>query len=66
MSWKPEVQTDDTGKWYDNALRFNTQKEAIDNARDLKARWFLVRKYRATECGDPVNYRYVDGKLTEA
>jgi hypothetical protein len=28
MSFKPEVQTDDTCKWYGNALRFATREEA--------------------------------------
>jgi len=65
MSWKPEVQTDDTGKWYGNALRFNTMQEALDNARDLMTRWFAVRDYRATECNDPVNYQYVNHELKE-
>ena len=27
-SWAPEVQTDSTGKWYGNALRFATESEA--------------------------------------
>lgn len=58
MSYMPEVQTDDTGKWYGNALRFATYQEAYENARDLSLRWFAVRDYRATECADPVNYRY--------
>lgn len=58
MSYKPEVQTDNTGKWYGNALRFATYNEAHDNARDLSLRWFAVRDFRATECDEPVNYRY--------
>lgn len=63
MSYKPEVQTDNTGKWYDNALRFATYDEAYANARDLAGRWFAVREYRATECDDPVNYRRTDAGL---
>lgn len=58
MSYKPEVQTDNTGKWYGNALRFATYQEAYENARDLSLQWFAVRDYRATESLDPANYRY--------
>lgn len=63
MSWKPEVTTDSSGNWYGNALRFATEQEAYDNARDLSYRWFAVRSYRATESDDPVNYTYssIDG-----
>lgn len=63
MSWKPEVQTDNTGAWYGNALRFATEKEAADNARDLSMRWFAVKEHRAAESADPVSHSYVDGKL---
>ena len=62
-SYKPEVQTDNTGKWYGNALRFATREEAESNARDLMFRWFAVSAYRATESDDPVNYAYRDHKL---
>jgi hypothetical protein len=65
MSWKPEVIADSSGEWCGNALRFATEAEALDNAKDLMNRWFLVRKIRATESTDPVNYRWVDGKLEE-
>jgi hypothetical protein len=58
MSWKPEVIADATGKWYGNALRFETQDEAERNARDLGYRWLAVRETRATQSDDPVNYRY--------
>lgn len=59
MSWKPEVQTDDSGKWYTNALRFATEEEAEISAKDLMSRWLLVRACRASESDDPVNYRLV-------
>ena len=65
MFWKPEVQTDDTGKWYGNALRFSTKQEALDNARYFMGRWLLVRKYRATECSDLVNYSYINHEPKE-
>lgn len=65
MSFAPEVQTDSSGKWYGNALRFATREEAEQNAHDLMMRWFLVRDTRAVESTDPVNYRWVDGRLEE-
>jgi hypothetical protein len=63
MSYKPEVQTDSSGKWYGNALRFATYEEAFENARDLSCRWFAVMDFRASESSDPVNYAYRDHKL---
>ncbi len=63
MSWKPEVIADSTGKWISNALRFHARKEAQDYAQHLAIRWTLVQNYRATRSRDPVNYRYLDGKL---
>jgi hypothetical protein len=63
MSFKPEVIADSSGKWVGNALRFATYKEAEDNVADLFNRWMLVRETRVVESSDPVNYRWVDGKL---
>lgn len=62
-SWKPEVQTDSTGNWYGNSLRFATVAEARANVRDLADRWFAVRETRVTESDDPVCHTYIDGKL---
>lgn len=62
-SWKPEVIADSSGKWNCNALRFATEKEAYESARDLAMRWTLVRDFRASESDDPVNYTYIDGVL---
>ena len=55
MSFKPEV-TDDSGKWYGNALRFATREEAEAQVRDLMMRWLAVRDTRVVKCDDPVNY----------
>ena len=63
MSFKPEVIADASGKWAGNALRFATREEAEANARDLMMRWFAVRETRVVVSVDPVNYRYVDGRL---
>lgn len=60
ISYKPEVQTDATGKWYDNALRFATYDEAWRCAYDLGMRWTAVRASRAAESDEPVNYVYSD------
>jgi hypothetical protein len=65
MSYKPEVIADSSGKFYGNALRFATREEAEANVKDLEMRWFAVRDTRVVESDDPVNYRYVDGKLIE-
>ena len=65
MSFKPEVIADSSGKFYGNALRFATREEAEANVRDLEMRWLAVRDTRVVESDDPVNYRYVDGKLIE-
>lgn len=62
MSWKPEVQTDSTGQWYPNGLRFATEAEALANVKDLQARWFAVTAIRVSESDDPVNYRWVNGQ----
>lgn len=58
MSWKPEVQTDASGKWYGNALRFASKEEAEANVAGLMSRWMLVRATRVVESDDPVNYRF--------
>ncbi|HWZ68392.1 MAG TPA: hypothetical protein VNW89_11225 [Stellaceae bacterium] len=63
MSFKPEVIADTSVKWCGNALRFATREEAEANVRDLMMRWFAVRETRVVESDDPVNYRYVDGRL---
>lgn len=62
MSWKPEVTTDASGKFYTNALRFATREEAERSVMSLAMRWFAVRDTRVSECDDPVNYRNVDGR----
>ena len=63
MSFKPEVIAHPPGKWRGNALCFATREEAEANVRDLMMRWFAVRETRVVESDDPVNYRYVGGRL---
>jgi hypothetical protein len=55
VSWKAEVIADSSGKFEGNGLRFATQPEAEAYARDLMARWTLVREWRVVESDDPVN-----------
>ena len=62
-SYAPEVIADGSGKWCGNALRFATREEAELNVIELSYRWFAVSKTRVVESDDPVNYRWIDGKL---
>ena len=55
-SFKPVVKTDDSGKWYDNALRFATSEEAAASAADLANRWMMVREHGVQESTDPVTH----------
>ena len=57
-SYAPEVQTDGTGHWYGNALRFQTAQEAEAQVADLSMRWTLVRDTRVVPTSDPPNYRW--------
>lgn len=52
-SFKVEVQTDDSGRWYGNAARYWTHEAAQRAAENLFDRWTLVRKYRAVPSDDP-------------
>lgn len=66
MSFAPEVIADRSGKWCGNTLRFATEAEASAYAKDLAGRWVLVTDRRVVESQDPVNYRWVNGKLEDA
>lgn len=63
MSFKPEVKTGAASEWAGNALRFATREEAEGNVRDLMMRWMLVTDTRVVESDEPVNYRWIGGKL---
>ena len=65
MSFAPEVIADSSGKFVGNQLRFATREEAEANVRNLESRWMLVRETRVVESTDPVNYKWVDGKLEQ-
>ena len=66
-SWKPEVQTVNDEKFYQNNLAFATEAEALYSARDLMNRWLLVTDCRAVESDQEVNYRIntKTGEMTE-
>lgn len=53
-SWKVEVKTDSSGKWYGNAMRYATREEAVKAMRDQEMRWTAVRESRVVETDDPV------------
>ena len=63
MSFAGEVIADDTGKFVGNGCRFETCEEADAYVRDLAFRWRLVRQTRVVESEEPVNYRFVEGRL---
>ena len=63
MSYAAEVIADSSGQWAGNALRFETAEEARAYASNLAGRWMLVTETRVVESVEPVNYRWVDGKL---
>lgn len=63
ISYKPQVQTDNSGTWYDNALRFATEAEAHESAEALAGRWYSVLAYRAEPCDDPVKHKLESGRL---
>ena len=62
MSWKPEVQIDNTGTWAGNGLRFATKEEAEANVAALADRWFAVRATRTVESDDPVRFKFINGQ----
>jgi hypothetical protein len=63
VSFKPEVIADSSGQWTPNGLAFATEAEAEGWVRDLMMRWFAVRDTRVVESDEPVNYKFVEGKL---
>jgi hypothetical protein len=63
MSFKAEVQTDSTGKWYGNGCRYPSEQAAQQAGASLAARWTLVHDMRVVESDDPANYDIVDGRV---
>jgi len=63
MSWKAEIQVAGDPKWYDNAVRFATKREAEQYAEDLYQRWTTAKNWRAAKADDPVTASWVGGGL---
>ena len=63
MSYKAEVVADSSGKWSGNDIRLPTEDQAEAYAVDLACRWTLVTDRRVVESDDPVNYKFIGGKL---
>ena len=53
--------SDSTTRVY--GCRFETREQADAYVRDLAFRWTLVRQTRVVESEEPVNYRFVEGRL---
>ena len=49
IKFKIEVKTGSDPKWYSNAMRYDTLKEAEAKAYDLAMRWTAVVDYRAVQ-----------------
>ena len=62
MSWKAEVQADNTGTWAGNGLRFARKDEALDYVHDLEYRWTAVRNTRVVEVEEAASHRWDGGK----
>ena len=65
MSYKGEVRVVGDKKWYDNAIRFETESEAQFYAHDLFNRWTQTVDWRVVESPDPVNYRLLENGSIE-
>ena len=64
MSYKAEVIADDSDQWSDNLLRFADDWEAVAYVKDLERRSTRCpRDVRVLPSDDPVNARWVDGRL---
>jgi len=63
MSWKPEIQVAGDPKWYDNAVRFATKREAEKYAADLYNRWTTAKEWRVIEVGEPVTASWFNDRI---
>ena len=65
MSYKPMMrffECQRNGSYFSgNALRFATEQEAEEQARELMTRWFVPIGYRVDPSEDRVNYRWDPG-----
>jgi hypothetical protein len=49
MKYRVEVIADNSGEWCGNGLKFETEDEAANYARDLAWRWTSVSDWRVVE-----------------
>ena len=63
MSWRIAFVADNSGHWVTNGMRFATKEEAEANVADLAMPWTMVTDTAVEKCDDPVNHRWVNGKL---
>lgn len=59
--WRAEVLCFNEPGWASNALRFDTEAEALAYAWNLRSRWMLVDKVRAVPDSTPEREYYVEG-----
>lgn len=62
MNFRPMVNVG-RGEWCGNALVFATREEAEGNVHALMMNWMQVTDTRVDETDNPVNSRWVDGRL---
>ena len=63
MSYKCEVHGIGDKGYTSNGIRFATEGEAKEYGSDLFGRWFGIDDYRTASSDEPVNYKWVNGKL---
>lgn len=59
--WRAEVLVYNESKWATNALRFNSESEALSYGFDLRSRWTMVDKVRAVPDCWPMGMAYKPG-----
>lgn len=59
--WRAEVLVFNEIRWATNALRFNSESEALTYAIELRGRWMLVDKVRAVPDATPLSEAYEPG-----
>lgn len=66
--WICEVIADGSGVWANNAIVTSTKEEAEAYAKNLEARWFLVREWRVVRTTESPNYKINldNGEMLEA
>jgi len=63
--FRVEVIADASGHWCGNALKFATREEAKEYARNLFARWTLVREWRVIDTENDAVLAHVNWSVPE-